>query len=256
MAQQEKKAVDPVTGEEVPTIFIGGLPLDICNDDLKAWAEVYGPLKKATVKMDIYTQRSRGFGFVEFETMESYNALVNSPTPEEAHVIRGKKVDVRQYEPSHGLSKMGVKFSDPPTEDELTCFVGALPKACDEGTLEAFAAQHGPVESVIVKMDAATGKCRGFGFIKCAEPSTVENLVKNFDNNTIDNKWVAVRQQSYFEDWSVKQVSAKGKGKGKFGKGGGFKGGWDMWGGGWGAPMYGGFGGGKGKGKGKAWGPY
>eukprot|EP00397_Hematodinium_sp_SG-2012_P034628 GEMP01037153.1.p1 GENE.GEMP01037153.1~~GEMP01037153.1.p1 ORF type:complete len:276 (+),score=61.38 GEMP01037153.1:40-828(+) len=186
-----------------PPLFIGGLPQTCSRDDLEAWADIYGPCKKVVVKMDVHTHRSRGFGFVEFENWDSFKTVMEA-NPSDAHVIQGKQVEVKQFDAdSANASKTRLAFSNPPTEDELTAFVGALPQACDDAVLENFGALFGDVESSIVKMDPETGRSRGFGFIKFRDQSAIESACANFESNAIDDKWV-----------DVKQVSKKGATKG------------------------------------------
>jgi len=247
-------------GEFPPPLFLGGLPQTVHKKHLEEWAtENFGPCKKVTVKWDVIACRSRGFGFIEFESWDSHQALLEAEKPEEQHVIHGKKVAIQSFdEEASQASWSKTKFSDPPTEEELTCFVGALPAIADDEILMEFAKQFGEVESANVKVDPESGKNRGFGFIKYADPSGVEAIVKNGDDNKIDDKWVDVKQSSMKNEhsWGMGK-GPKGKGKGKGGKGGKMGGwGWDdwswmpmmMWGKGWGGGK-----GGKGKGK---WGPY
>lgn len=49
-------------------LFIGGLPWETSDDDLMDLFEEYGPVKEAKVIMDRETGRSRGFGFVTYES--------------------------------------------------------------------------------------------------------------------------------------------------------------------------------------------
>ena len=49
-------------------LFIGSLPWATTGDDLKQLFSQHGTVTSATVIMDKMTGRSRGFGFVEFES--------------------------------------------------------------------------------------------------------------------------------------------------------------------------------------------
>lgn len=46
-------------------IFVGGLPYVTSDEELRALFEAHGQVSSATVVMDRFTGRSRGFGFVE-----------------------------------------------------------------------------------------------------------------------------------------------------------------------------------------------
>jgi RNA recognition motif-containing protein len=49
-------------------LFVGGLPWATTNDDLKDLFSQAGTVASATIITDKMTGRSRGFGFVEFES--------------------------------------------------------------------------------------------------------------------------------------------------------------------------------------------
>lgn len=49
-------------------IFVGNLSSQVTEEQLKHLFEEYGPVKGAKIISDNYTNRSRGFGFVEMES--------------------------------------------------------------------------------------------------------------------------------------------------------------------------------------------
>ena len=52
-------------------IFVGGLSWGTDSEGLQKAFEQYGTVNEAIVIKDKYTDRSRGFGFVTFETKEA-----------------------------------------------------------------------------------------------------------------------------------------------------------------------------------------
>jgi cold-inducible RNA-binding protein len=48
-------------------LYVGGLPYETTNDELKALFSDAGQVSSATIIMDRMSGRSKGFGFVEFE---------------------------------------------------------------------------------------------------------------------------------------------------------------------------------------------
>lgn len=89
-------------------IFIGGIPHHVDSDELKRVFSQFGPVSDAIVMLDQNTQRSRGFGFVTFETPEAASAS-----------IAAQPVDV------HGRG-VEVKLATPRTDQQRS---GALPPA-------------------------------------------------------------------------------------------------------------------------------
>jgi len=51
-------------------IYVGNLSFDSTEGDLKGLFEAYGAVESAKVIVDQFTNRSRGFGFIEMENRE------------------------------------------------------------------------------------------------------------------------------------------------------------------------------------------
>jgi len=63
-------------------LFIGNLPFTMADADLSTIFSAYGTVTSANVVIDKFSKRSKGFGFVEFESeedaMKAMEALNNS----------------------------------------------------------------------------------------------------------------------------------------------------------------------------------
>ena len=63
-------------------LFVGNLPFTMADADLTTIFSAYGTVTSANVVIDKFSKRSKGFGFVEFETeedaMKAMEALNNS----------------------------------------------------------------------------------------------------------------------------------------------------------------------------------
>ena len=55
-------------------LFVGGLPFSTTDDELKELFAAHGAVASATVVRDRDSGRSKGFGFVEFESDEEGKA--------------------------------------------------------------------------------------------------------------------------------------------------------------------------------------
>lgn len=55
-------------------LYVGNLPYSVTEDELKNLFAKYGEIVSANVITDKYSGRSKGFGFVEFETEEQAKA--------------------------------------------------------------------------------------------------------------------------------------------------------------------------------------
>ena len=58
------------------TLYVGNLPYTATNEELKEFFGKVGTVVSASVIMDRYSGRSKGFGFVDMETEEAAAAAV------------------------------------------------------------------------------------------------------------------------------------------------------------------------------------
>jgi RNA recognition motif-containing protein len=110
-------------------------------------------------------------------------------------------------------------------------YVGNLPFSTEESTLEGLFAEAGPVQSVRVMRDRATGQSRGFAFVEMATDEGARVAIERFNQQDMQGRRLAVNE--------ARPQTAGGGGGGRgFGGGGG--------GGGFGGDRRGGGGGGGG----------
>ncbi|TXG46778.1 hypothetical protein EZV62_026072 [Acer yangbiense] len=70
--------VDQVKNFNTKKIFVGGIPPSVSKDDLKDCFSKYGNVLEHWIVRDHETNRSRGFGFVVFDSMEDVNELLSN----------------------------------------------------------------------------------------------------------------------------------------------------------------------------------
>lgn len=92
-------------------------------------------------------------------------------------------------------------------------FVGNLSFNTEERTLQDLFAQAGPVASVRVMRDMATGRARGFGFVEMESEDGARAAIERFNETELDGRRIAVNE-------ARPQVSGGGGGQ-RFGGGGG-----------------------------------
>lgn len=90
-------------------IFVGGLHYETRDASLQAYFEQFGPVQTAEVMFNRETHKSRGFGFVVFESEESANAVLQSTH----HTVNGKVVEVKRAVPRAQSSAGGSNPSSP-----------------------------------------------------------------------------------------------------------------------------------------------
>jgi RNA recognition motif-containing protein len=77
-------------------LFIGSLPWTVNDAELKTMFEPYGKVQSAKVITDKQTRRSKGFGFVEYETEAEASAAIKALNDTE---IKGRKIVVSEAKP-------------------------------------------------------------------------------------------------------------------------------------------------------------
>jgi RNA recognition motif-containing protein len=78
-------------------VFVGGLPFDMDDQELKEIFEDYGTVSSAKIIQDRDTGRSRGFGFVDFLEKSAAENVIRRLDGGE---LEGRKLSVRPAEES------------------------------------------------------------------------------------------------------------------------------------------------------------
>jgi RNA recognition motif-containing protein len=77
-------------------LFVGSLPWSASDEDLQTAFAAHGNVLSAKVVTDKETRRSRGFGFVEFETEAEANAAIQALNGSE---LNGRNIIVSEAKP-------------------------------------------------------------------------------------------------------------------------------------------------------------
>lgn len=143
--------------EDERKLFVGGLPQDVKDADLKAHFEKFGDIEAVTIKTDPSTGRSRGFAFVIYKAVEGVEKAVVS----EEHEIKGKKVAVKKAQAKQGKIYVG-KLKPEITDDEIKDFFAA----------------YGAIASLEQPFDKIKNERKNFCFITFEKEETAKKLMK------------------------------------------------------------------------------
>lgn len=77
-------------------LFIGSLPWSVTDEDLQSAFAAHGNVLSAKVVTDKETRRSRGFGFVEYETEAEASAAIQALNGTE---LKGRSIIVSEAKP-------------------------------------------------------------------------------------------------------------------------------------------------------------
>lgn len=91
---------DSTSSQTAPTLtklYVGSLPYTWTAEHLEDTFKSYGPVASAAIVSDQSTHRSKGFGFVEFE---SSDAAKKAMTDLDGREIEGRNISVREARPN------------------------------------------------------------------------------------------------------------------------------------------------------------
>lgn len=77
-------------------LFVGSLPYSVTDDDLSQMFSDFGTVASAKVIFDRETNRSKGFGFVEFEDDAEAKAAIDALNNKE---VQGRTIVVNEARP-------------------------------------------------------------------------------------------------------------------------------------------------------------
>ncbi len=77
-------------------IYVGNLPYNITEDELKDVFAEYGAVDRVTLITDKYTGESKGFGFIEMPTQSEAEEAVKSLN---GSSVKGRNIKVNQARP-------------------------------------------------------------------------------------------------------------------------------------------------------------
>ncbi|TVU49188.1 hypothetical protein EJB05_00486 [Eragrostis curvula] len=167
--EEEKQKWDellalPPHGSEV---FIGGLPRDITEEDLRELCEPFGEIHEVRLTKDRETKENKGFAFVTFTDKDAAQRAVED--------VQDKDYKVK------------------------TIYVKNLPEDASTDKIKEMFEKHGEVTKVVLP-PAKAGKKRDFGFVHFAERSSALKAVKGSEKYEIDGQVLEVSMAKPLSD--------------------------------------------------------
>ena len=143
-------------------MFIGGLNWETTEEGLRNYFNKYGHVIDLKIMKDPNTGRSRGFGFLTFESPSSVDEVVKTQ-----HILDGKVIDPKRSIPREEQDKTG------------KIFVGGIGADVRPKEFEEFFAKYGTIIDAQLMLDKDTGRSRGFGFVTYDSPEAVDRVCQN-----------------------------------------------------------------------------
>eukprot|EP00921_Rhytidocystis_pertsovi_P003074 GHVQ01005124.1.p1 GENE.GHVQ01005124.1~~GHVQ01005124.1.p1 ORF type:complete len:382 (+),score=55.41 GHVQ01005124.1:73-1218(+) len=176
-------------GSEETKIFVGGLSQETTKESLTDHFSKYGGLSDAVVMYDTASGRSRGFGFVTFETSDCIASVLAT-----SQTVDGKEVDCKRACPRESMAAKKYESLTGSGEPKTTkVFVGGLPDLTTD-EFKAYFGKYGKVVDAVLMTDRSTNRPRGFGFITYESTDVVDEVVRQYHDHQIKDKWVEVKR--------------------------------------------------------------
>ncbi|XP_010537557.1 PREDICTED: heterogeneous nuclear ribonucleoprotein 1 [Tarenaya hassleriana] len=102
---RDEKEFKAISKSKTKKIFVGGLPPSLKEDELKEYFSFYGDITEHQIMYDHNTGRSRGFGFVTFQTEESVDRIISEG---KIHELGDKQVEIKRAEPRRNGRDYGI----------------------------------------------------------------------------------------------------------------------------------------------------
>jgi len=91
-------------GPKTKKVFVGGIPTSITEDEFKDYFSKFGKVVEHQIMQDRGTGRSRGFGFITFDSEQAVEEIMSQGGMLE---LGGKKVEIKKAEPKKSLPDAG-----------------------------------------------------------------------------------------------------------------------------------------------------
>lgn len=199
-----------LAGDNACKVFVGGLAPTTTIENLKTFFGQYGNVVDASVMMmnDKGTgmQRSRGFGFVQFENAEIIDQVIGPGCFSVRMSVDGKEADVKRIDEERGSTDGRAEI------ESRKCFVGGLPETIDGPALKAYFEQavDPQVQEARVMTDPKTMKSRCFGYVTFSTREMMERACQMAQSHYIGGKWIDVKASNSGKKGAAAKAGKKG----------------------------------------------
>ena len=162
-SEADKEEKERIRAEH--TVFVSAIHPKVKERELFDFFSQCGRVEDVRLIKDNKTKRSKGLAYIEFKSADAVAAALTR----HGQLLAGYPVTIQptQYPPT----KPTATQSSP---DSMRLYVGSLQYAVTEVDLRPIFAAIGPLDSVEVHKDSATGVSKGFGFVQYRHKADAE----------------------------------------------------------------------------------
>ncbi|KAJ1967410.1 hypothetical protein H4R35_006718 [Dimargaris xerosporica] len=161
--------VDPVTMENIASIYIGSISFDLTEDHIRAIFTQFGAIKTMAMSIDPAVGHHKGYCFLTYEMPEAGNLAIDTMN---GALLGGRTLRVgrsNHYNPSL-LAKIP---QAPPTR----LYVANVNEYINEENLSTIFQAFGGLKECILIPDVTTRRHKGYGYVEFEDPETTNMAV-------------------------------------------------------------------------------
>jgi nucleolin len=204
-------------GEGIKNLFVGSLSWNVDEDWLYREFEKFGNIVGCRVISDRESGRSKGFGYVEYDSAE---AAANAQKEMMGYELDGRPLNVDfstpREKPANKTFERANKFGDKRSAPSNTLFLGNLSFDCTNEVVQEAFQEYGNISRVSLPTDRETGALKGFGYVDFSSTEEATAALEALNGAEIAGRPIRL-------DFAAARDDSNGGGRGGFGGGrGGF----------------------------------
>jgi nucleolin len=191
---ETKKAKTEEVSSEPATLFVGRLSWNIDDAWLQREFEKYPGVTSARVISDRATGRSKGYGYVDFESKTVAEKALEEMQGAE---LDGRPINVdlstskpKSQNPSDRSNDRASKYGDAKSEPSDTLFIGNLSFDSNRDSVQEFFAEYGPVLGVRLPTHPETEQLKGFGYVQFESSDAAQKALDNLNGQYLNDRAV------------------------------------------------------------------
>jgi len=169
-------------------LFVGNLADQTSWQDLKDHMRQAGDVVRADVLKDKRTKKSKGFGYVEFQTVQDAEKAIEKLNRTD---LNGKLITVCWEDEAPPEKENGPDVEQPYESNRV--FVNGLPHAVAWQAVKDHMRQAGRVLHVELKMDR-DGRPKGNALVEYSSPTEALNAIKTLNETDLQGRTIYVRE--------------------------------------------------------------
>ncbi|KAK6620448.1 hypothetical protein RUM44_006849 [Polyplax serrata] len=155
-------------------LYIRGLNQNTTDKDLVSLCSQYGTIISTKAILDKITNKCKGYGFVDFESVQAAEGAVRA--------LQSKGIQAQ-------MAKVGIPLNrNAPSQQEqdpTNLYIANLPTHYKENDVDNMLAQYGQVISTRILRDTTTGQSKGVGFARMESKDKCEQIIELFNGRSV-----------------------------------------------------------------------